>query len=308
MKKPLVSIIIPVYNGSDYLSQAIDSALAQTYENIEIIVVNDGSSDGGKSERIALGYKDRIRYFKKENGGVSTALNLGISHMRGQYFSWLSHDDLYMPEKIESQVGLINVRDDSMIYMCGTSFIDADTRPVNRPQRRIKNGIFAPPAMLNEVFSGFNINGCALLINKELFERFGLFDEQLRYMQDLELWYRMMINGVSFLYDSRPLAVSRIHRKQVTITGKALASADAVKVGEYMTENLKNMYNKDEDLLKKYMYLCFKKRNVRAGQKALAYLRENGRIGAIEQLRARWLQMYGGIRPRLSELYYKFKD
>ena len=89
--QPTVSIIIPVYNGSNYLQEAIDSALAQTYPNCEILVINDGSCDEGKTEAIALSYGDRIRYFKKENGGVASALNMGIRQMTGEYFSWLSH-------------------------------------------------------------------------------------------------------------------------------------------------------------------------------------------------------------------------
>ena len=67
--KPLVSIIIPVYNGENYLQQAIDSALAQTYGNLEILVINDGSTDEGRTEQIALSYGDKIRYISKENGG-----------------------------------------------------------------------------------------------------------------------------------------------------------------------------------------------------------------------------------------------
>ena len=97
---PLVSIIIPVYNGADYVAEAIDSALNQTYKNIEIIVVNDGSNDNGKTEKIVLSYGEKIRYFSKENGGVSSALNIGIANMKGEYFSWLSHDDMYLPSKI----------------------------------------------------------------------------------------------------------------------------------------------------------------------------------------------------------------
>lgn len=81
--QPLVSIVMPVYNGGDYLKEAIDSALAQTYNNIEIIIVNDGSDDGGITEKIALSYGERVRYFRKKNGGVATALNLGIRNMRG---------------------------------------------------------------------------------------------------------------------------------------------------------------------------------------------------------------------------------
>ena len=92
---PLVSIVIPVYNGSNYLREAINSALNQTYKNIEIVVVNDGSTDGGLTEQVAKSFGDKIRYFSKENGGCGSALNCGIDAMKGGYFSWLSHDDLY---------------------------------------------------------------------------------------------------------------------------------------------------------------------------------------------------------------------
>ena len=105
---PKVSIVIPAYNASNYLEEAIDSALAQTYSNIEIIVVNDGSLDDGATERVALAYGDKIRYFYKENGGSSSALNFGIANMTGEWFSWLSHDDLYLPEKIEKQIAYIS--------------------------------------------------------------------------------------------------------------------------------------------------------------------------------------------------------
>ena len=104
---PLVSIVIPVYNGANFMREAIDSALNQTYKNIEIIVVNDGSTDDGETEKIALSYGDKIRYFKKENGGCASALNFGISKMQGEWFSWLSHDDVYYPEKIQSAIDTI---------------------------------------------------------------------------------------------------------------------------------------------------------------------------------------------------------
>lgn len=96
MTMPMISIIIPVYNGSNYLRDAIDSAIAQTYSNKEIIVVNDGSKDYGHTEAICLTYADKIRYFHKENSGVASALNLGIANMRGEYFTWLAHDDFFM--------------------------------------------------------------------------------------------------------------------------------------------------------------------------------------------------------------------
>ena len=101
---PKVSIVIPVYNGADYLADAIDSALAQDYDNKEIIVVNDGSTDDGATEAIVSDYGTKLRYFFKPNGHVASALNYAIERMTGEYFSWLSHDDLYFPNKVSAQV------------------------------------------------------------------------------------------------------------------------------------------------------------------------------------------------------------
>ena len=102
--EPLVSIIIPAYNASNYLKEAIESALNQTYKNVEIIVVNDGSNDGGQTRAVAEEYKEKIAYYEKENGGSSSALNYGIKKMNGEWFSWLSHDDVYYPDKIQKQI------------------------------------------------------------------------------------------------------------------------------------------------------------------------------------------------------------
>lgn len=126
---PLVSIVIPVFNGANYLREAIDSALAQTYSNIEIVVVNDGSQDDGQTEAIALEYGNKIRYFSKGNGGTSTALNLGIKNMRGEYFCWLSHDDLYHPECVQAQVSTLAILDDkTTITMTDLNTMDENRR------------------------------------------------------------------------------------------------------------------------------------------------------------------------------------
>src|SRR5215471_2056218 len=105
---PKVTIVVPVYNGRDYLREAIESALAQTYQNKEIVVVNDGSLDDGGTASIALSYGKWIRYYWKSNGGVGSALNYAIREMSGEYFSWLSHDDLYVGNKVELEVEAVS--------------------------------------------------------------------------------------------------------------------------------------------------------------------------------------------------------
>lgn len=188
---PLVSIVIPVYNGANYLREAIDSALAQTYPNIEIIVVNDGSTDN--TREIALSYGDKIRYFEKENGGVSTALNLAIKNMRGEYFSWLSHDDVYEPDKVQLQIEGLNVCGISSAIIAvycdyGRIIVANNERQIREVPKKFKEtGIYFGI----EVFMYVGLFGCELLIPKNYFSKYGLFDECFCYTQDTIKWFQM---------------------------------------------------------------------------------------------------------------------
>lgn len=212
---PKVTVIIPVYNGSKYLREAIDSALGQTYPNVEVIVVNDGSTDGGATERIALSYGNRIRYLAKENGGVSTALNLGIGKMTGEYFSWLSHDDVYYPQKIEAQMKYLfeNRLRDTILYG-GYELINESSQTV----AQIKPDNLYPEEKLNipllPILKGL-INGCSLLIHKSHFEKTGPFDINLKLAQDYALWFKMFRQAqVHFLPGI--FVRTRIHNEQQT--------------------------------------------------------------------------------------------
>ncbi|HRZ19105.1 MAG TPA: glycosyltransferase [Methanofastidiosum sp.] len=191
-KNPKVSIIIPVYNGSNYLTEAIDSALKQTYKNIEIIVVNDGSSDDGATERIAMKYKNKIKYFSKPNGGTSTALNVGIKHMTGDYFSWLSHDDQYYPKKIQRQIEeLRKLKDKNTIMMTDLDGIDENYKMIYKTSY-IKHIEAYPPrekSFLHPIIYN-QTHGCTLLIPKACFDEVGLFDENEKVAQDFEFFYR----------------------------------------------------------------------------------------------------------------------
>lgn len=189
---PKVSIIIPVYNGANYLAEAIESALKQTYKNIEIIVVNDGSPDNGATEKVAMRYKDKIKYFSKPNGGTSTALNVGIKHMTGEYFSWLSHDDQYYPKKIERQIEeLRKLKDKNTIMMTDLDGINEQYEKIYETNY-IKHIEFYPPrekSLLHPIIYN-QTHGCTLLIPKVCFDKVGLFDEKEKVAQDFEFFYR----------------------------------------------------------------------------------------------------------------------
>lgn len=212
-RTPLVSIVIPVYKGENYLAEAIDSALAQTYKNIEIIVVNDGSPDDGATERVARSYGDRIRYICQKNGGVSAALNTGIREMKGEYFSWLSHDDLYCPEKIEKQVALIETDND--IILCSGTLMNGEGKSIPY-YTKVVEGHLIGVELFRHFLHGYALNGLGFLIPKRVFEREGTFDESLRYMQDLDLWLRFLWKDYTFVCHKDLLVKTRIHSGQQT--------------------------------------------------------------------------------------------
>lgn len=211
---PKVSIIIPAYNASNYLVSAIDSAVAQTYSNIEIIVINDGSTDGGATESIARSYGNKIRYFFKHNGGVASALNLGIEKMTGEYFSWLSHDDVYYPNKIQTQIDYLtmhNINEDVVLF-ANWDMIDANSNKVG-------SVVSDHQLLVQKPFYSLlrsRIHGCTLLIPRALFFKIDKFNEKLRTTQDYDLWFKMMLNGVKFVHLPQTLIKSRQHAEQDT--------------------------------------------------------------------------------------------
>jgi glycosyltransferase involved in cell wall biosynthesis len=217
-----VSIVIPVFNGSDYMREAIDSALEQTYPNVEVIVVNDGSTDGGKTEEAARSYGDRIRYFHKENGGVASALNLGISMMSGDYFSWLSHDDVYYPDKIAVQMIYMSKEGEGVILYSDYEFIDRKSRRLNI--RRLP-GDPGGDFRLRLMFDG-SLHGCTLLIPKECFCVAGTFNEDLKTTQDYDLWFRMAMK-YRFVRVPEILVKSRLHPGQTSNTVKSLHTKES---------------------------------------------------------------------------------
>lgn len=228
MLEPKVSIVIPAYNASNFLREAIDSALAQTYPNIEIIVINDGSKDDGATREVALSYVDRIRYFEKENGGSSSALNMGIANMTGEWFSWLSHDDLYVPEKLEKQITYMNSLCLNLsalpkhIFFSASSLIDADGKTIRAPKLKRSQKLFQKIAGFPH--NGYLIaeptvycfHGCSCLIHRDALKAIGGFDETLRLVNDLDLWFRLYAANYKVHYLPEALVKGRIHEKQIS--------------------------------------------------------------------------------------------
>lgn len=280
--KPLVSIIIPVYNGANYMREAIDSALSQTYPNIEILVVNDGSKDSGETEKIAFSYGEKIRYIAKENGGSSSALNVGIRNMQGDFFCWLSHDDVYLPDRVTRLMQIMEEKDkEKTVVICGYSLINEKSEKIFYP-KKMMCGNFRAEEMLKKMARGQNICGCSVLLSKFLLEKTGFFDETLRYVNDYDYWYRLINLGTTFVCIEEALVKMRVHGKQVSVTSRDL----------YHVENRKLLLRCAMDTLENGNYALAK-----------IYAKQNAYFGYRENVKA--IEKYIKDVPSISAIRWK---
>ena len=205
MKNPKVSIIIPVYNCEKYIRECVESALAQDYENLEIIVVDDGSTDA--TPQILKNFEGRIQCVRQENQGAATALNNGLHFAQGSLVGWLSADDVYMPGKIKHQVEKFQGNSSLALVYTDWIMIDADGRELKEVRAS------CPPSekFVRTILKGNFINGSTVLIRKECFERAGYFDVNLQANVDIDMWFRLLKYGYQFGHVPKPLLKYRWH-------------------------------------------------------------------------------------------------
>jgi glycosyltransferase involved in cell wall biosynthesis len=181
---PLVSVIIPTYNRASYLKEAIDSVLSQDFRDFELIVVDDGSTDG--TPNLLESYGGSLRCLYQEHRGVSAARNTGISHAKGTYVAFLDSDDLWLPNKLSIQVDFFQRNADALICQTEEIWIRNGAR-VNSKKRHKKysDDIFEKALPLCIV------SPSAVMMKKDLFDRVGFFDESLPVCEDYDLWLRI---------------------------------------------------------------------------------------------------------------------
>lgn len=288
--QPRVTIIIPVYNGANFLNEAIDAALAQTYSNCEIIVINDGSTDDGASEKIALSYGDKIKYYHKENGGVSSALNFAFRKMTGEWFSWLSHDDLYYPKKIEKQIEFINglLEEDPNLNLkkitvrCATESIDKDGKVIKIPSYHgVPEHEKIIDTILNNI-SNYRLSGCSFLLPAACITDVGVFSENIRTVSDVEYWYRLLFAGYEFYCLTNDILVkNRSHGRQVGKTKVELFNQELAALFIWIADTM----NQNEEFAKvannEKMYYAFVKRKCLQAAKHVKSMYLRGSVSAI---------------------------
>lgn len=219
MEPILVSVVIPAYNAENYVRDTIESALAQTFKQYEIIVVDDGSIDN--TARVVQEFGDAIRYIYQENKGLSAARNTAIRNSKAEIIALLDADDLWEPNYLEAMIGLIDRYPEAAGVYCGFQYIDALGRIVGKPSLKV-----TPPEIFYEtlVLEGNWLVPCSVLFRKQLAENVGLFDESLMALEDADMWIRLSAHH-PFVGIPKALVRYRKHTNNMTKDPKRMIEA-----------------------------------------------------------------------------------
>jgi glycosyltransferase involved in cell wall biosynthesis len=200
----LISVIIPTYNSERFVTEAIDSVLAQTFKDFEILVIDDGSTD--ETESLMRRYDAPVRYIRQENGGVAVARNRGIEESRGKYIAFLDADDTWFPEKLERQLRSLEASAGHRACYSAFLVVDADLKELGI-SRSARFGLAIEDLLLRG-----NVIGsiCTVLCERSLFETAGGFDPDLSQCADWDMWVRLA-ELTEFIYLDEPLVTYRQH-------------------------------------------------------------------------------------------------
>ncbi|RFU61297.1 glycosyltransferase family 2 protein [Peribacillus glennii] len=203
---PKVSVVIPTYNRGEFTIHAVESVLAQTYKDYEIIVVDDGSTD--HTEELLERYKDRLRYVKQENQGPSAARNTGVRLAEGEYIAFCDSDDRFLPEKLEKQMEFIERNPECKFLY--TWYYNVNNQGEYTKLRKPNTCNSNEHLQYFLFIRKFTIRTSTLLIHKSCFEKAGLFNEKYWYSQDWDMWLRLAAYYRGFCLEE-PLAEYWLH-------------------------------------------------------------------------------------------------
>ncbi len=186
---PLVSVIIPVYNGEKTIQETIESVLNQTFIDLELIVINDGSQDATLKlvERIQ---DSRINVFSYPNAGQSTSRNRGIALATGEYISFIDADDLWTPDKLEAQLKALQANPKAAVAYSWTDWIDESSQLLGKGSHNTEQGEVFAKLLLND----FVANGSNVLIRRQALNEVGDFDASVTPAEDWDMWLRLAVH------------------------------------------------------------------------------------------------------------------
>ena len=205
-----VSVILPTYNRANYLIASLESLLAQTYPNIEILVVNDGSTDETAAKLAA--FRDRILYIEKANGGKSSAVNRGLRYSTGDYVWVFDDDDIALPDLVESHVSVFEkIPEVGFVHSGYTCFEGEQVEQVTRTVAPVQ---YPEGEMLARLLMENFIGGVTVIARRRCYDCVGCYDERLIRSQDYDMWIRLVRAGFKAGVVERPTVKVRLHGGQ----------------------------------------------------------------------------------------------
>ncbi|MHB8945536.1 MAG: glycosyltransferase [Bacillota bacterium] len=209
---PLITVLMPTYNQASFLSESIESVIAQTYPHWELVVVDDGSTDDTPDALARFAARDpRVKPSRQPNGGVAQALNAGLGRAAGDYVCWLSSDDLWVPEKLERQLAVFTRDPDLALVYSEYEIIDEHGQFL----RSMPGLQFHGDEALVQLIRQNHINGCTVMIPRRVFSEVGPFDPDLKYAQDYDMWLRIAA-GRRIRLAPGSLVKMRVHAGQMS--------------------------------------------------------------------------------------------
>jgi len=226
----LVSVVIPAYNVSDYIVQALDSVLAQQYRHFEIVLVNDGSPDTPALEAALAPYRDRIIYISQENAGPSAARNAAIERGRGELIAFLDGDDVWLPHCLSEQVARAGA-DPGLAVVHGDAEVIGDPTAAGMTLRQLNrsNGEASFASLVTEHCT---LTTSCTLLRREWWDRVGKFDPALRRAEDFDLWLRIAHAGGRFDGTTRVLGQYRRRAQGASADDEMMADAVLTVLGK----------------------------------------------------------------------------
>ncbi len=255
---PKVSVIIPAYNGAKYIKKTLSSVFNQTFKDFEVIAIDDGSQD--QTKKILKNYGKKIRYIYQENKGTAAARNTGIKAAKGEYIAFLDQDDLWLPQKLEEQVKILDKKPKVGLVFCG-SFLLNEGRLVGFFHARLSITSAIPAKdIFNQLIEENFIPTLTVLLRKEAFDKLGLLREDLVGTDDHEMWLRVAEYGYRFEAVRKNLAIYRIHPEAQSRKFKNMYQNTA-KIYDQLSKKYKfdRVQGKRIREAKKRIYLNYKK-------------------------------------------------
>jgi glycosyltransferase involved in cell wall biosynthesis len=305
-----VSVVIPAYNVSPYIAEALESVFAQTVAADEVIVINDGSPDTPALEAALAPYRHRIEYLTQANGGVSRARNAGIRRARGRWIVLLDADDMLLPHYVHDQLARSR-QDPSAVVLYGNAEIFGD---VPEAGRRLMD--FSPSDGL-VTFSSLVTARCTVLtcsmVRRDVFEHVGYYDEAITVSEDFDLWLRIAAAGSKFNYTDRVIA--RYRRRAGSLSSDPTWMAKHLCAVLEKCERTMRLSPDDRGIIDRQLVVARAEQRFYEGKKAFYRGDSTAAIAALGEanavMRSRKLSLAIAalrVAPRLLTKLYEARD